>query len=788
MNPSRREENGEDMTEAEILKELKAPIVSFRLFALEKAIQGGNSSELLGALRLREQDEDDEECRMLLRHAIPEVERRLSQTPRALSVPAAIIMSPERFEIMSAPERVAWLQAASNEPHDELKFLEKFLCNHEQDPFVIVTFIRVFGGKWPLKGLSEFSRLLFSPRLSVRLAILDLFSQRDPERVRAFLPRLLVSDDPRTRVLAIRGLARLDLDEAIRHLDFLLSRKDPHQRRAALDVSVFLPFDRIKLPLLQFLAQETQVELLQRAGLLIEHNPDPEIPFQLWEIAENSTKTKAPIIKEILQQSVQNLKRGNGVKGDFQDYVDSLQSWIQERSAQKFVQNSIEWLKEANPAVESEVLSMMKQALQKPHIREALEKALEWSLPEDIKGKLQALFSSATPPDGPSDGPPARLSDSLPLDEKIRLITLQTDAIPESVKPTLLEVLANPATPPDLRATSLRMAARVGIQEFVEPCKGWLRHENPNLVAGALEYLAQFDAEALTPYLGTFLQSQNLRLRGLAIKILRSLDAGQSLSALKAMLAKASATQAELALACLVHFDFAVIREVLTEFLEKNMQKSLFQAGLVLFLANPEPENLYSLFRLEKALPAEMASEARAARRQQEKQLEKYHRLPEGNKDTRERILEERWLTERKKQQAPPPPYAVRVLHPPTEGLSLGRLFEEWPFAWFLGPLILLLIAGIWWVLAPRNAPPHGVPSAGAIESRLFVLQGKMTEIDPVSGDIRVINQEGTSFLIIGLRGFQRPSQKDSTFSGEVKPFRVGPDGVVICKFIRLLP
>lgn len=61
-----------------LLDDLRAPIKSFRIFALEEVIKSGGSPEILSVLEEINLEETDPECSMLISHAIAAVKERLS--------------------------------------------------------------------------------------------------------------------------------------------------------------------------------------------------------------------------------------------------------------------------------------------------------------------------------------------------------------------------------------------------------------------------------------------------------------------------------------------------------------------------------------------------------------------------------------------------------------------------------------------------------------------------------------------------------------------------------------
>ena len=63
-----------------IINDLNAPIKSFRIFALEELIKNGDSPEFIPILQKLSETETDQECLMLISHAVTAVKNRSSGT------------------------------------------------------------------------------------------------------------------------------------------------------------------------------------------------------------------------------------------------------------------------------------------------------------------------------------------------------------------------------------------------------------------------------------------------------------------------------------------------------------------------------------------------------------------------------------------------------------------------------------------------------------------------------------------------------------------------------------
>jgi hypothetical protein len=615
-------------TDQGIISDLSNPFPAFRVFALEQAIKTGSSRELLDALEARQHQERHEECLLLLGYAIPAVKDRLTPGTSSFgSPPPSLADLPDRFLQGNAYQRFTLLLHLDQKAVQELLPLSGSWFQAEKDPIVAAQILRQFGDSWSLQEIPLIQGFLHSPRISLQVAALEVLTRRAPTLLSEYLPRLLTDADPRIQSLAIKGLAELDPDAAIAHFEQMLRSADPICRSSALRISIFLPFDRLKPLLLAFLAAEKDPALLEKAGLLFQHNPDLEVPFHLWEIADSAPPEKVELLKTIIQGACQNLRHSGVLKEDFPEFIERLKSWIQQRSAAKFVQECLAFFQNPDEKLRPEVEARIRQSLRKETCRQAFHQALDWPIAASLKTFLQTLLQSHLPPPpraptlapekaspapGPSD-PLLEISAAPPLPDfapapvaggpggRIMDIVSWPADQSDSLRSELTRVFQDGSSDDALQASGLRAARKFGFSDFLGSAQSALRKGDPHLVSAALEYINTFDRDHFLPRLGKYLNSPHPRIKGTAIRILKDLDVSQAVSALKAMLSQGDPNQHKAALACMIHFDFFLVRSVLTEFLVRNSHTDLLGGGLCFFQANPELENLFSLFSIEKA-------------------------------------------------------------------------------------------------------------------------------------------------------------------------------------------
>ncbi|MBI3038130.1 HEAT repeat domain-containing protein, partial [bacterium] len=262
------------ISDSEQIKALSSSVKSFRLELYDQIIKDGCSEEVFNALTAQLPKESDEECWLFLSYAISAAQKRFKKKQKANQAlkekePAEGSISeenfPETFCKLEVAKKIDFLADISPDSLPKLAVQAPDLLEKEGNPSVCAAIIKTFAKNWPPQRLDQFSARLLSPHLSTRLASLDSLISRSPQMLTESLPKLLTSDDPRTRAMAIRGLACIDMEEAVNHLDFFLSSPEPDEKIAALKNCFILPFEEIKPILMKFISGENDPNLLQSA-------------------------------------------------------------------------------------------------------------------------------------------------------------------------------------------------------------------------------------------------------------------------------------------------------------------------------------------------------------------------------------------------------------------------------------------------------------------------------------------------------------------------------------------
>ncbi len=714
------------INEAELVENLRLPLKSFRIFAIERAIQEGRSEALLAELQKCRCGEDDDECRLLLDHAISAVRARVKGETGGIEPLPPPEKVPEAFRGSDAAGRFRILSGLAPAVLPQLADWAEGELPIQDNPGVALLMLKTFSPHWPRERLRNLVPLLSTGFLSLRSAVVETLAERAPQELAGDLPRLLVSDDPRVRSLAIRGLAAIDAAEAGNHLEAILLGRDPFQKKAALRECALLSFDIVKPILLKFLAFESDSALLEDAGLILEMNPEREVPFRIAEVAETGTPAHAARLREI-QTAVTEALIGSGVLREEPRVFEKLLEEFSQRSGEtRLLRDFLDSLESDDPALLAIARDSLRKELGKPSVRASALRAMGWPLSESGRKRLQELLDGAD--EKPPPEPLAAASDKAGnADDVSRILAGIGSVDPSHTLAMIGKVLGDPKSPSDVLTTALRAATRQHAREFSSQARVLLSAADPNVVSAAIEYLGVSQPDYLFTQVGRFLKHSHPRVKTAAIKVLRSSDPIQGVSALINLLRQSDRQYRIQALSAAVHFDFSILRPKLTDFLLTPQGREILTDSLLLYQANPDPENFYCFYRLEKSLPGELAPQVTEVRMQNEKDLMEFGRLEKDFWKNRQEEFQSRFLREQEKARAGLPSYALQRLEAEkakesrTPGAVLVFLVREYGIV-LLGTLMVLgLGLAAWFAVAPpEEAAANRKPAAWSKPGRVI--------------------------------------------------------------------
>ena len=680
------------------LRDLQAPLKSFRLFAIEHFIREGQGREVLAALDSALSAETDEECRILLNHALATVRQRSATAyappdrPSAEIEPAAL---PPRFAAAQPEERVELIRLIKKA---HLLVLAEFAVEafqRETHPLVARELIRRFCPVWPENRRQVLGKALASEWQTIRFAALEALMAIAPRELTVHLPSFLRHADPRVRSMAVRALAVIDPPEAANHLETLLLGPDPAGRWSALRECSRLPFDLTRPLLLAFLASEADAALLDAAGAIVAANPDPEVPFRLADILAQRPE-HVPLLSTMLQTVISALHDSGQLQESRELYRQRIQTYVNHLGANRLVRRVMPGLASTDPALRSEAKATLSRYLSRPAVRETLELLLEQPQPDLTRDAIQEVLAPEKP--SAAETMSSEWAASSSETDQVRWLAGRRREDVARLAQVLPRILSDPAVSATVKAVALRAAARCRVADLAPMIRPLLKHADDGVAAAALEYLAAVSPEEIVPVIGKYLKAPRPRLRLAAIRILRSSDPLQAVSALFSLLQTGDAMERSLSLPLLVQFEFSLIRDRLLELVESHKAPELFDDVLALFEANPEVAALYPLFRLARRLGGENASRVDLVRSRVAELLVKTGQISSDALQALETEFPTRVQQDEMKRAAPLPAYALKAMAREEEGLwpvvrsILKQVFVEYGHLLAISLLIGILL------------------------------------------------------------------------------------------------
>ncbi|NLI76863.1 MAG: HEAT repeat domain-containing protein [Candidatus Riflebacteria bacterium] len=784
--------------EQKILADLEAPLKSFRLFALEQAISHGRSPELAAALERLQAQEQDEECLCLIPYALEAVRSRLAPVLPVASTPVSAGPAGrgegllDRLRRGDVRERIGILLRLTPPQKAELLPWAMETLPKETDPAFLSQMIRVFGKVWPVDRLNLLLGLVASPFTGIRCGAIEAVAARDPRRLAEHLPRLLADEDPRVVAEAIKALAGFDPEEARVYLDAGLRCPDPLRRQAMLRAAVLLPFTITRGPLLNLLAVARDPDLIEKAGLIIKVNPDPDVPFRILELMTRADASRAALLQGIFTGTCQAIRDSEILGDGFPAYLTRIKEAVGRRVAAQ--QRAAAAAPDAGSGPPPASPPATTPGGLPPAAPAAPAAPASSAAPTE---KIQVAAGTAFPPSAPPSGDPRTFDEhrffGRPPEDQCRWFdSLQAVEGAPDATTALRAALAGDRADKRVKEAALRAATRLGVGEFIEPARHWVQGTDEGLVTAALDYLGTMAPEKVLPLLGRFQASPHLRIQLAALRVLAAHEPEQAVALATAILKNPNPRLRASAVSALLTFDFPLIREPLTDFLESSRDPGLLESVLLLFKNNPDPENLFLLYRLQRSFAGESAAQVEAVATETTSQIEELQLVQPGQLEALVASFPTRWQ-EAQARKAAPPVYARKRPVPGRPGAAPAAAPAFTPAALFpagrdpsayrepvlLGVIIGLVVYGLLWALVLRDGTPRESPREQATTGEPgvpFEVEATVTDLFPDLDEIEITTTDQRVFRL--LRNYEtRRLPVGERIRAVIRPFQQ-PDRV----------
>jgi hypothetical protein len=205
-------------------------------------------------------------------------------------------------------------------------------------------------------------------------------------------------------------------------------------------------------------------------------------------------------------------------------------------------------------------------------------------------------------------------------------------------------------------------------------------------------------------------------------------------------------------------------------------------------LANPEPENLYVLFALEKIFSGPVSQEFSVVRQKNLENLIQMGLIAEVNIPSIEKQLSRRFTEELEKKKSAPPPYSIKVLRPKYEVASnwFQTLKERWREC--ISPMnvsVILLLAFVFMMYSSNPVRPKNATIGPVLASETDI-SGEIETIFLSQRTMLVKTDKKGTFLLQTEKSVLAGMVQGQKMTARVKPFRIQNDGTIVAQILSV--
>jgi len=766
-----------------LISELSAPVKAFRIFAIESAIRAGNSPELLKTLEARTKIETDDECLMLLKHAIASIKTRLE--PQKATT-ANHHISPEQFARSNATEQFEILRNTSTaalKKDGGLKSID-FLWKSSANAVVKAEVVKRCSKFWPDSLASYLETGLAETSPVLQKACLEAIIIRFPKILQNNFDRLVISPDPIIRATAIRGLARKHPESAAVFLAESLRKGDYYTRLASLRAISVMPFELNRSSMIELLSREKDQRLLEVAEAIFLANPDREVPFRICDVIATTSPDKHHFLLELQKKCCVMLREAE-LCPDFGQYLLTLKKYPNRIKARQFVQNCIDTYENADQATKHELIELLHEKTRIPEVEEAIRAKITAGGPCELlelaTKKRPAQTESASQKTQKDFQPDTLLK---------KLIRLRSNVEPDA-RALIEEAFSAEKSGSNLIPAALRAAITCNDDRWCQKSRSFLRHSHEDLVAAALEYLAVFDSESFMLQTRVFINSPSLLIRTSLLRSMCQQSPETARELLASMLSDKDARVREKAISSLIHFEFSSIHSLLPPMLARENNSETLSACLSFYIANPLMESLSDLSKLAKMRPEMKAIFENASKNIKESIVELGMATEREIDENTARIEQQQAVSEQNKEEKLEKERLEKLatkINWSQVSQTLKDFSDSTPqLKFILGGVLLLLSLFFFLTSSGDNAPVKTIEGYTPVSAAITTYLLRVEQVDSAAGSFTASSSDNQKILVLPRPGKVFAVRPGDSISVRAMPFRKLPDQTLVVKTIEVI-
>lgn len=212
----------------------------------------------------------------------------------------------ERYDELSEQDRVQLLaRANANFFKEHLGKINSLFNNAKgRELAALINLIGKFGSS---EDAEKIKSQIKSDNPDVICACIKALSNLDTEYLCLYLPQFMQEKNGKIRMTATRVFVGIDRERIKGLLTGMLGSANVKQRLLGVSMAMLVDFNIVRQPLLDALARETSVEMLEKIGLVLSANPDRELLNAVYSIAQTCRSSLIVEHKDVTNKLADNL-------------------------------------------------------------------------------------------------------------------------------------------------------------------------------------------------------------------------------------------------------------------------------------------------------------------------------------------------------------------------------------------------------------------------------------------------------------------------------------------------
>ena len=608
--------------------------------------------------------------------------------------------------------------------------------------------------------MSDLIAELKSDDPSVVCAAIDVLEKVDPEVLKTNIVSLLLNNNVWVRSRAARAMCRWDRTEAIRYLAAMLFSKNKIEREAALNHSLFFPFNQIESILIKYLTIENEPDLIQKAGLVFMANPDKVTALHLYEAQQATRGLRSDLINGILMGVLDSLykakievdaplKQLKKIKLDYDNkrikiYINHFSALLSSEEPEIRMKAAIKLCELIRQKI-AEVNGLIKDFLKKEKNDDVAKKVKEYLKTFSIDIPLED----------------AKIKTDTPEQRKILYSSITNDNYSKIIPPLLPDIKKYDSSE---QMVILKLIEDYGSKQDSEYAVKCLDSKDSSVLQTAIETLSKIDLEILQPYLPDLIKSESDSVKLSAINAYALSDKTQALGVLDRMMNSVKVSQRKNALFCLENLDFASASDIYLSVLKHEKDEEIRAELMSVLYDNANEEvfcEVYFQFKAKRNEDAGLKSfleriSKKLASQNPNKKSDDYWNLAEA------RLLEEKSMIKQRELYRLNRVQCLRENNSDekTELIKFAIICHSIGFILTLLIWFCFMAPNAWFIASNNSNMRHKVSlnqksdftenhSKGKFKIEYLNIRGKIEDVNSQTKQARLLDYSGKKYLLI---------------------------------------